>query len=513
MLARVISARVGFLEDPTMICAKWRVIAPAVAVAIMASMAWTGEAAGVTTNVVYMKDATSSVASATYFQPTIVYNALPGDYTTDWKPVPVDDIINQAPGNWFYVNRNTGYFWFDLAQDFDLTQVEITPRSASYWTIQLQGSRVLGYAADKSTIIGEFTIPSGLQGVAINYSQTVDWKGVRWLRVWDETDINGTTTDDDLLFTELRAFADVAGHTGFIGNVAVTSTSEIVSPHYEAKNLTNNRGMTDQGVSVGDPAAKSICTSGNWLSANLKISETEWAPDPVLTFDLGSKYTLSEMRIWNYNWTNCPNAGGAVTDYTYRGTKEMLIEYSADDGATYTALADTNGGELGNYTIARAAAGTYDSFLVEFFPAYNSAELVAALADLEADHIRITALSNYGDDSTTVSYRGLGEVRFYGEEVSEPIPGDATEDGKVDADDAARLASYWGSTELASGKTWWQMGDFDNSHSIDAGDASILAANWGHGTSEAGAVPEPGVIALLVGLGGFALLRRGRWRP
>ena len=79
-----------------------------------------------------------------------------------------------------------------------------------------------------------------------------------------------------------------------------------------------------------------------------------------------------------------------------------------------------------------------------FFPAYNDAELAITLSDLLADHIRITALSNYGDDynagtDTYSSYRGLAEVRFYGTVVPPPVPGDATGDGQVDDADAFQL--------------------------------------------------------------------------
>jgi hypothetical protein len=72
----------------------------------------------------------------------------------------------------------------------------------------------------------------------------------------------------------------------------------------------------------------------------------------------------------------------------------------------------------------------------------------------------------------------------------EPIPGDADEDGRVEADDAATLATHWGQNGM------WSDGDFNADGIIDAADASILAANWGHGTSESGPVPEPTTAAL-----------------
>ena len=86
---------------------------------------------------------------------------------------------------------------------------------------------------------------------------------------------------------------------------------------------------------------------------------------------------------------------------------------------------------------------------------------------------------------------------FLSQYVSSPaIPGDANGDGHVDAQDASILASHGrerGRRRRRRGLQWGR--------SINAADASILAANWGHGTSETGAVPEPGVIALLLVLG------------
>jgi hypothetical protein len=85
------------------------------------------------------------------------------------------------------------------------------------------------------------------------------------------------------------------------------------------------------------------------------------------------------------------------------------------------------------------------------------------------------------------------------------VPGDANYDGQVDADDAAILADHWGD----SGATW-AMGDFNLDGVIGAADASILAANWGHGTSEAGAVPEPSSLGLVLGVAVTSLLYRRR---
>ncbi|MBN1911383.1 MAG: hypothetical protein JW818_16690 [Pirellulales bacterium] len=74
-------------------------------------------------------------------------------------------------------------------------------------------------------------------------------------------------------------------------------------------------------------------------------------------------------------------------------------------------------------------------------------------------------------------------------------PGDATNDGTVDAADAAVLASRW----LASDGVGWFDGDFNGDGVVDDLDASILAANWTATGSPEASVPEPAAGVLLFG--------------
>jgi len=458
----------------------------------------------VETNVAYMKTVYSNVSGATYYQPTTHY--------TSWAPVMVDDIHYPSPQNYLYINRNIdGWFRVDLTGGGTTTVkwMDIIPKYTSYsnWDPYLTQCYLQGLDDTGSLITGyEIEIPAVTLETTQQYSwQTaVNWSGVRYIKLLDLFDGAG---DDDLSLSELRVGADVAGYDGFIANVDVTTTSETANLYSAAVNLTNNRGMTDQGgVGVGDPTAQSICSAGNWTSANLLVETEpgsgvyEYAADPVLTFDLGGTYALSSMNIWNYNWAN------TTASLTYRGTKEALIEYSGDGGATYTALADANGElEQGNYTIPRSPTDISD----DSYPLYDS-QLTIALGGLEADHVRITSLSNYADDSATISYRGLAEVRFYGEEVTTLVivPGDADRDGDVDDADAQRLAENWGATTLNPlYDSWWKMGDFNEDEKVNAADAAILTANFGYDSTEGAPVPEPSLMAILLGLP-LVLLRR-----
>ena len=79
------------------------------------------------------------------------------------------------------------------------------------------------------------------------------------------------------------------------------------------------------------------------------------------------------------------------------------------------------------------------------------------------------------------------------------IPGDANDDGKVDGSDVTILAGNWQYGVTGGGATW-DMGDFNSDGKVDGSDVTILAGNWQYGvTATTAAVPEPGVLALLMG--------------
>ena len=131
-----------------------------------------------------------------------------------------------------------------------------------------------------------------------------------------------------------------------------------------------------------------------------------------------------------------------------------------------------------------------------------------------------TAEGIYEMDIQPRTYLGPGKTNlsvgpvitlYFG--VERPFPGDANLDDQVNADDAAILATHWGTsgTDIS-----WLEGDFNNDHLVNAIDASILAANWGCSGSETTAIPEPGTAGLfLTGIvvGLTALRKRDCLRP
>ena len=120
-------------------------------------------------------------------------------------------------------------------------------------------------------------------------------------------------------------------------------------------------------------------------------------------------------------------------------------------------------------------------------------------ADLDGHHFTVTFDSyQYGGANEHVY---IDNVRVINSSIMS-MPGDANQDGKVDAIDAGILAANW----LKTGNVTWAEGDFNEDGIVDDVDATIMAANYGASSS---AVPEPVVMALLLAaIPALCLLRR-----
>jgi hypothetical protein len=113
-----------------------------------------------------------------------------------------------------------------------------------------------------------------------------------------------------------------------------------------------------------------------------------------------------------------------------------------------------------------------------------------------------------GAEDLTFTYRtDIGAIlKGLVEYVPSGIPGDADENGVVDAADYIALKTHIGQ---GSGATTAD-GDFDGDEDVDRADFLILRANFGR-LAPAGPVPEPSALAVLA-LGGLAAALRRR-RP
>ncbi|NLE37254.1 MAG: hypothetical protein GX621_04440 [Pirellulaceae bacterium] len=360
-----------------------------------------------------------------------------------------------------------GTLMVDLGGPHDLASFELNFYTATGAKLRAYAPNELGFPSSEQ-VGTTYTVPNTSNTIPFAPALT-DWNGVQYITISDEG-----AAPNKMVVRELRAYAQVETDPGFIAGVTATATSTYAG--LAAMSLCNNGGMTDQRGPVGDPSAMSIPSALFWHS------ETD-VTNAAVTFDLGGPHELSQMLIWNLNQLN----------WDVRGMQHALIEYSSD-GETYTALADANGGEDGNYTIPKVVLDDQLQYTL------NPYSLAIDMTGITAKYVRIEGLDTWGSTTNI----GLSEVRFYGDAVATQIPGDANNDTFVNEADAKILATYWGATTKPSEEiSWWEMGDFNGDEVIDARDAAILAAQWTGSSSESSsptAVPEPLASSLLLSL-------------
>ncbi len=110
---------------------------------------------------------------------------------------------------------------------------------------------------------------------------------------------------------------------------------------------------------------------------------------------------------------------------------------------------------------------------------------------------------------SSIDLNGLNLYYLNGGDLKQLFDGDSNLDGVVDIVDLTSLAANW--SFLSRADKEWSQGDTNGDMLIDIVDLTALAANWGAETIviPGGPVPEPTALVLL-GLGGFALIRRRR---
>ncbi len=205
-------------------------------------------------------------------------------------------------------------------------------------------------------------------------------------------------------------------------------------------------------------------------------------------------------------------------DYLEIGTKDgVTAGYTQDwyydksiKAGTLTLGSDTSTGTLGilggTVTVGDLIFGgttsrvTLDDLLSISVLQSNYSE-ADALADVAAGYV-LTRDGVGFIDIGTVDIGGANYTQLTA--IINPMPGDATLDGKVDADDAAMLAGNW----LSSNNVGWKQGDFNDDGKVNDIDATVLAANWGRTTEQQASVPEPAMPLLIVG----GLLALFAWR-
>jgi hypothetical protein len=166
---------------------------------------------------------------------------------------------------------------------------------------------------------------------------------------------------------------------------------------------------------------------------------------------------------------------------------EMAMWISEDEGDTWEMIRELTYDSDYNHTYAKQPLGADDEFYAFWADgdAYGPSESSFYFTDKNGTGVWKLPTEMTTDFATP-------ELAYTPKYIG--IPGDANQDGKVDASDATILAGNW--------QAWpatWEMGDFNGDGKVNASDATILAGNWQYDAT-ATAVPEPGVWFLLLGL-------------
>jgi fibronectin-binding autotransporter adhesin len=286
------------------------------------------------------------------------------------------------------------------------------------------------------------------------------------------------------------------GHTGgtvVAGGTLQASTGDALGA--PGGNVTINPGAT-LAVAAGafNLTANALLVNGGTLSGNLTVgggakAQGSGVYGPVVVSDGGVFSPGASVGTATTATATCTTGG------------KYLFEIKDADG---TAGADWDlwnvAGDLvadsSPFTVAVATfSGSSPGAMADFDNAQPYAWLIASATGV------ISGIENVALDASlfqnALAPNGRLRLALSGNQqlylrYSLSVPGDATGDGEVDEEDATTLAGHWGQSG------GWSDGNFNNDGVVNAADASILAANWGHGTSEAGAVPEPGIVISLV---------------
>ena len=177
------------------------------------------------------------------------------------------------------------------------------------------------------------------------------------------------------------------------------------------------------------------------------------------------------------------------------GEREFFIQTNTGDGGAFEEF-----------------VGPTTSTAIQPSFAKMSFDLSDPKFDVIDDTLTFRIYGYAGSDARTLMFDDFLITGFVNEGGTEPIAGDANNDGKVDGSDVTILAGNW-QKGVSDGLTAdWEEGDFNGDGKVDGSDVTILAGNWQYGvTAAAASVPEPSMIVLLLGaLASLMVVRRGR---
>lgn len=304
-------------------------------------------------------------------------------------------VYNEASSNWSFWTGDGDAGW----DEQDSTAVVLnqwTHIAISYNAATSTKSLYLNGALVQSTTTQQY-VPNGPQSEGLHIGAGAD----------DGTQFNWAGNIDDVaVFNTALSAADIqkiksAGVTNFVNNVtpvvvtpiSVTSNAAGGPDFFPAVNLINGSGLsatpTIDNILAVTHNTSSINTN-SWVTQDPAPGGGDFfaqtTDKPTLTFNLGGKFDLTDLVLWNYGVL-----GNAGEDFT--------LEFSLDGGAFGNAL----------FFTAPQASGP--------------AHLIDLGGTFRADMVRLTFTDNYFGFGGGGDRVGLNEIRFLGAVV---VPEPAT---------------------------------------------------------------------------------------
>lgn len=192
---------------------------------------------------------------------------------------------------------------------------------------------------------------------------------------------------------------------------------------------------------------------------------------------------------------------------TIDGTNPWDVE-AGDPSSTILSSIDSDNAMIPGTNVWFESTAAFLAAFEDALATDGTLDMVLMAPDAEADW----GIGNYitfgSDDHLNAEY--LPQLILQLQDVAPDVPGDANHDGKVDGSDVTILADNWqAGVPGGDSNVTWEMGDFNGDHMVDGSDVTILADNWQFGvTTSAAAVPEPGVVVLILSALASTLLIR-----
>ena len=254
-----------------------------------------------------------------------------------------------------------------------------------------------------------------------------------------------------------------------VGDAPMSSTTKAKFAWNDAQDMLYVAVQTDQA-------------NGGHLVIGVGTEETSVPTSSVgstqLAFDAGTGTSVDIINEIQY----------------FKDAYTPTLDAWADGGTDGVVAAQTNDGTTWTYEIAIPYWSDWATMLTKESISADDVNYVYLVMENELEGGTGTDMTYVGNPHFSDGRFDVGAaLTFVG---SAQLAGDANKDGKVDGSDVTILAGNW---QVLTGATW-EMGDFNGDGKVDGSDVTILAGNWQAGvTTAAAAVPEPGMLVLLLG--------------